>query len=417
MQPSLTSESVAGGAVVRVMTRLDAEGAEPLAQEVDRLLRAGLHVVQLDLAAVTFISSAGIGALGAAHRKLRSAGGRLEVVAASAQVATVLKLTRLDTLIGPGAPATAAASAAASAPATERTVGTVRLVALRPPAGPATAARVAAHGAAHGTAATPVSLTPATFALGLGTPDAADPRPLAHAGEIVAAAGCLFHRPPATDPRIDWVMPQAGLAPRLALVEGLAWEGVPSGSAGFEPATPDATVALDDLARALVAAADAPAVCFVAVGEIHGLVGAELVRPLAEAAAADHPRAGTAAVASRWLSFSREPVHARRTAIVVGVAATAMPTGAALAAALRPLDPSGDRRLVGHVHAAVFAYRPVGREPGDLGQLVTSLAAAPPLGVMHLLSDPTPLVGRGKSEFVRGAAWFAPLAAAAGGAA
>ncbi len=413
MQPSLTSESVAGGALVRVMSRLDAEGAEPLAQEVDRLLRAGLHVVQLDLAAVTFISSAGIGALGAAHRKLRSAGGRLEVVAASTQVATVLKLTRLDTLIGPGAPATAAASAATPAPATERTVGTVRLVALRPPAGPAAAALVAAHGAA----ATPVTLSPATFALGLGTPDAADPRPLAHAGEIVAAAGCLFHRPPATDPRIDWVMPQAGLAPRLALVEGLSWEGVPSGSAGFEPATADATVALDDLARALVAAADAPAVCFVAVGEIHGLVGAELVRPLAEAAAADHPRAGTAAVASRWLSFSREPVHARRTAIVVGVAATAMPTGAALAAALRPLDPSGDRRLVGHVHAAVFAYRPVGREPGDLGQLVTSLAAAPPLGVMHLLADPAPLVGRGKSEFVRGVAWFAPLADAAGGAA
>ncbi|MFM9058920.1 MAG: STAS domain-containing protein [Planctomycetaceae bacterium] len=408
MQPPLITEPGTGGTLVRVACRLDAEGAEPLAQEIDRLLRAGEHIVRLDLAAVTFVSSAGIGALGAAHRKLRSAGGRLEVVAASPQVATVLKLTRLDTLIGPGASATAA-PAAAPAPATERTIGPVRLLAIRPPSGPAATVQIASHGVA----ATHIDLTPATFALGLGTPDAADPRPLAHAGEIVAAVGCLFHRPPATDPRIDWVVPQAGLAPRLTLVEGLAWEGVPSGSAGFEPATPDSTVPLDDLARALLAAADAPAVCFVAVGEIHGLVGAELVRPLAEADAADHPRAGTAAVTSRWLSFSREPVHARRTAIVVGVAARSTPPDAALAAALRPLDPIADRGLVGHVHAAVFAYRPVSREPGDLGQLVASLAAAPPLGVMHLLADPAPLVGSGKSEFVRGVAWFAPLAVVA----
>ena len=411
MQPPLITETVPGGTLVRVACRLDAEGAEPLGQEIDRLLRAGEHVVHLDLAAVTFISSAGIGALGAAHRKLRTAGGRLEVVVASPQVVSVLKLTRLDTLIGPGA--SAPPPRATPPAAAERAIGPVRLVALRPPHGPAVAVRVASEGR---TAAT-IALSSATFALGLGTPDADDPRPLAHAGEVVAAAGCLFHRPPATDPRVDWVTPQAGLAPRLALVAGLAWEGAPSGSAGFEPAEPDATVALDDLARALVAAAGGEAVAFVAVGEIQGLVGVELVRPLAAAAAADHPRAGTAAVASRWLSFSREPAHARRTAVVVGVAAANVPRDASLAAALRPLDPGGDRTLVGHAHAAVFAYRPVPREPGDLGHLVTALAAAPPLAVMHLLADPAPLVGSGKSEFVRGAAWFAPLAAAAGGAA
>jgi hypothetical protein len=64
----------------------------------------------------------------------------------------------------------------------------------------------------------------------------------------------------------------------------------------------------------------------------------------------------------------------------------------------------------------VFAFRPVRREPGDLAQLVASLAAAPPVAIMHLLADPAPLVGSGKSEFVRGAAWFWPLAAADGAA-
>lgn len=410
MHPPLRSESVAGGVLVRVRSRLDAEGAEPLVQEIDRLLRAGEHLVSLDLADVAFISSAGIGALVAAHKKLTAAGGRLAVVAASPQVAGVLKLTKLDTLIGPG-PMPPSESPIAGRPSAERTIGDVRLVALAPPTSRAATARVVTFGD------TPVRLDlgVATYALGLGTPDAADPQPLAHAGELVAAAGCVFHRPPAADPRIDWAVPQSGHRPRLSLASGIAWEGVPTGAAGFEPTETDATVTLDALARAIVAAAGDVPVVFVAIGEIHGLVGVELVRPLATATATDHPRAGTADVAATWLSFSREPVHARRTALVVGVAAPASPDDPALAAALRPLGPSGDRALVGHVHAAVFGFRPVRREPGDPAPLVASLAATPPLAVMHLLADPAPLVGSGTSEFIRGVVWFGPLAIAGGG--
>jgi anti-sigma B factor antagonist len=408
MQPPLTSESDAGGTLVRVVCRLDAEGTEPLVQEIDRLLRAGEHVVRLDLAAVAFISSAGIGGLVSAHKKLVAAGGRLAVVAASPQVAGVLRLTKLDTLIGAGAPSAAPVAAAATV---DRTIGDVRLGHLTVPASRPHAVRIVA-------AATPavrLDVGPTSFALGLGTPDVEGPQPLDHAGEFVAAAGCLFHRPPAADPRIDWDVAQAGHAPRLAVVEGLAWEGAPTGSAGFESTAAGATVSLHALAGALVAAAGGVPVAFVAVGEVHGLVGAELVRPLAEATAADHLRAGSAAIAARWLSFSREPVHARRTALVVGVAAPATPAAGAFTAALRPLDPAGAAPLVGHVHAAVFAYRPVRREPGDLAALVAGLAAAPPLAVMHLLADPAPLVGSGTSEFTRGVAWFGPLAAAGGG--
>jgi anti-sigma B factor antagonist len=411
MQPPFTCVAEAGSTLVRVTCRLDAEGTEPLVREIDRLLRAGDHVVRLDLDAVTFISSAGIGALLEAHKKLRASGGRLEVVTASPQVLGVFTLTRLDTLIGPTA-AAATPPPAAAPPAAERTVGPVRLVALALPTGRPVSLRTAPRGAAPEI----MNLSSASFALGLGTPDVDDPRPLDHAGEVVAAAGCLFHRPPATDPRIDWLVPHAGHAVRLGLVEGLAWDAAPAASAGFEPVRADGTVPLDELARALLAACGGAAIAFVAVGEIHGLVGAELVRPLAAATADDHPRAGSAAVAARWLSFSREPVHARRTALVVGVAASTVPAADPLAAATRPLDPAGDARLVGHVHAAVFAFRPVRREPGDLAQLVASLAAAPPVAIMHLLADPAPLVGSGKSEFVRGAAWFWPLAAADGAA-
>ncbi|NDC62556.1 MAG: hypothetical protein EBZ59_00880 [Planctomycetia bacterium] len=88
-----------------------------------------------------------------------------------------------------------------------------------------------------------------------------------------------------------------------------------------------------------------------------------------------------------------------------------------VAAALRPLDPAGDRSLVGHVHAAVFPFRPVRREPGDVVAAVAGLAATPPLAVMHLLADPNPLVGNGRSDLVRGVAWFGPIVPAVEGAA
>jgi anti-sigma B factor antagonist len=404
MQPPLTSTTTDSGPLVRVACRLDAEGAEVFTQEIDRLLRVGEHAVQLDLAAVTFVSSAGIGALVAAHKKLKAAGGALEVVDAGPQVRGVLKLTKLDTLIGPFDRAAAPTAPTAAARA-ERVVGDVRLVALTPPARGAAVARVVGDRQPPAL----LELGPGSFAVGLGTPDAEDAAPLAHAGELVVAAGCLFHRPPAADPRIDWVVAHDGHSARAAVVEGLAWHGGMTGSAGFEPTDGRATVLLDGLGRAMLDVAGPGPVGFVAVGEIHGLVGAELVRPLAEATADDHPRAGTAAVATRWLSFSREPAHARRTAIVVGVVGEARPDVATLAATLRPLDPAGDRSLVGHVHAAVFPFRPVRREPGAAAELIAAVAATPPLAVMHLLGDPAPLVGSGRSEFVRGVVWFGPL--------
>ena len=58
----------------------------------------------------------------------------------------------------------------------------------------------------------------------------------------------------------------------------------------------------------------------------------------------------------------------------------------------------------------IFPFRPIPREPGRVADLVATLAATPPLAVMHLLADPLPILGSGRSELVRGCVWFAPLA-------
>jgi hypothetical protein len=115
-------------------------------------------------------------------------------------------------------------------------------------------------------------------------------------------------------------------------------------------------------------------------------------------------------VASSWLSFSREPVFARQTALIVGIATRS--GDGPLGGFVRGVP---GRTFRTHFHGVVFPFRPIRRGGADLAATVADLAASRPLAVMHLIADPRPVLGSGVSEFVRGAAWFAPLAIAPSG--
>ncbi|MFM7142909.1 MAG: anti-sigma factor antagonist, partial [Alphaproteobacteria bacterium] len=74
---------------------------------------------------------------------------------------------------------------------------------------------------------------------------------------------------------------------------------------------------------------------------------------------------------------------------------------------------SDDESLSGHVHAAVFPYRPLRK-----GRLALDAAIAAVFedqsvrGLLHLLVDAREGVGAGQSAFTRGIFWAAPLEAA-----
>jgi len=118
----------------------------------------------------------------------------------------------------------------------------------------------------------------------------------------------------------------------------------------------------------------------------------------------DHPLVGRRDVASRWLCFSREPIHAGRTAMVVGV--ISRNAHGSLADMVAPLGRTG---VHGHLHAVVFPHRPLNRGADDLASVAADLAASEPLAVVHLIADDRPVFGSGVSDLVRGSVWFAPL--------
>jgi stage II sporulation protein AA (anti-sigma F factor antagonist) len=81
--------------VVRVCGRVDARTATRLMEESLAAHAAGQGLV-LNLAGVTFLSSAGVGALMVLAEKLGQEGGGLRIAPASQPVAAVLGLLNLD---------------------------------------------------------------------------------------------------------------------------------------------------------------------------------------------------------------------------------------------------------------------------------------------------------------------------------
>ena len=366
------------------------------------------------------------------HRAAKTAGARCLIGAASEPVARVLELTRLAPILresrpqesqpqeslGTGGrgqtPSGDAAPAAVGHATSDTRAGRILFVGLELPGSGGLKGDVVGASAAAmlGSGLGRLDDTPSRpvprHAFGLGLAGLADDALATIAGEMLAACGAVFHRAPQPFATVDYSLGEGSLVPTVRLASGLIWEGLPRGRAGFEPADDEPAVRFDELAAALLEQSQADCLALVVVAEVHGIVGVELIRPLAEATATDNPRSRDPAVAARWLSFSREPVHARHTALVVGVVTRGNPAGP-LAEFVRPLGPDGPS---GHAHAAIFPLRPLKRGAVDLAATVADLAASEPLAVMHLLGDPQPVLGNGQSDFVRGCCWFAPLTVA-----
>lgn len=395
------------GVELAVAGRLDAESAGELRHAVAAEIRRGHPAITLDLTAVSFLSSAGIRVLFETQREARGTGGECLIAAASDPVRKVLELTRLDRILMRPRSAPAAPAPGATPPAGRDVEAPgVRLGQfLPPPAGPLRGRMHGSVAALTAAAVEPTRIRLPTHAFALGIGGVADEQPLQTAGELLAAGGTVYHRGPRPFTAVDYLAASGDLVAEADLVTGLSWEGFPGGRAGFEPTEEGAAVAIDDLAAALLRESAADTLAVVVAAEVQGLVGAELIRPLAEATPGDHPLVGTRARAIEWLCFSREPVHPGRTALVVGVITRAAEIP--LAAGVAPLGPAG---VAGHLHAVVFPHRPIRRTGGDLAPVLADLAASEPLAVLHLMADERPVLGRGTSGFVRGVCWFAPLA-------
>jgi anti-anti-sigma factor len=87
-------------AVIRLTGRLDLLSATAVRQRLAETVAGGQKRLVVDLGAVPFIDSSGLGALIGGLKAARQAGGDLRIARAGDQAVAVLKLTTLDRVFG-----------------------------------------------------------------------------------------------------------------------------------------------------------------------------------------------------------------------------------------------------------------------------------------------------------------------------
>jgi len=88
-----------GTAIVRLVGRLDLISASGLKEGVVAAVGNGQHRLVIDLHAVPFIDSSGLGALIGGLKAARQAGGDLRIARATEQAAMILELTNLNRVL------------------------------------------------------------------------------------------------------------------------------------------------------------------------------------------------------------------------------------------------------------------------------------------------------------------------------
>lgn len=374
--------------VLALRGRLDATWSSSVEKALADAVRSGHHVIHLDMEHVDYISSAGLGVLLYAYKELAAIEGSLGIAKPSRQVAEVLKLSGLGTLLiaEGGAVQNAAEGRRYATTSAEWCDSALR--------GEGFSLRgIGSASAWNVTASERVEFGPSRLGLGVGVfGEACDAEGL---GEFLALGGCAAQMPPGTSHRPDFIVSESDWVPSIWVTSGLVAQGSFTRFVRFD--AKEGTAGFSEVATELLG--DAGAVVFAMAVETAGLVGATLIASPASAGAEPFAFPG---VRDR-IGFTSERAYRDGSALVVGVLAR---PGGSWDAWLRPLG--GD--IIGHAHAAAFPYRPLQRGQIDFLKTVGTLFETKAIqSILHLINDPRGALGAGESAFYRGACWVGPV--------
>lgn len=358
----------AHAACLALVGRLDAAWSESVAAALEDAIRLGRPRIELDMRETTFVSSVGIGTILRALTRFRAVGGTLVIVGASDPVRDMLRVAKLDALLGLRAEPARPAAARESRPIGDGWTGSIeRTAAPDVPVALARVVRGSMQAGPHAVALGHVALAP-------DEPSAAG---LYGDGLVAGGTAVVF---PADAPRPDCMASTDAGTVTVQVRDALVANAEPAWHGHFEAAGTGAAVTVSSIARELVRALGGP-VAFVACGECAGAFGAwartspDRWNSAADAMAPDDLR--------RAIRFAGEPMHRGETMVAAAFAAGDA-TGPSL-----------------HAHVAVTGYRPMPQQARAVTAAGQVLAEQPLRAVMHALRA----VEGTESSFVRGSLW------------
>ena len=396
---------------LKLIGRLDAAWADHVGKALDEAIRAGNHQIELNLAAVDYLSSAGLRLLLKYYKELKAVQGSFSIRYPSEGAYAILKMAGFGRMMGE------VPVAAPSLPATGKTEprsleknGTTFRVFDQLPGAQLQISLIGRpekffDGGFQESDCANVCLPPGTFGLGLGAFGKSFQDCRERFGEFVAVAGTATTLPTDGSGVPDFVVTEEALVPELKVLYALAGKGRFAQMIRFD-AKPEApgVISLSRLVEAVLEISGAAAAGLAILAESAGVIGAALRRSPGRTDA----RSPLAFPGVRdWLSFTTERTNERNLTLIVGIAMRE--PSSQMSAFVRRMD--RDAQVHGHFHAALFPYRPVQRGELDLEKTVPGLMTTDsPQTLLHLLADNREFEGVGQSELMRGACWIGPIA-------
>lgn len=395
---------------LRLQGRLDAHWSDFVGNAIAEAIRGGHHRIELHLAAVDYLSSAGLRTLLTAYKQLKAVKGSLAVTQPSEGAHKILRLAGVAELLV-ATPTPVAAPSTSSTPRRVEHDDTVFDVFEQAPGAVLHAKLAGRPGKLASEAFTAsdslrMAFPDGTLGLGLGAfgTDFEDCR--GRFGEFLAAAGAAATLPTDGSDVPDWVLTEGALVPELQVLYGVTARGRFARMIRFDvKAEPRGSLGLGRLVERALEINGTPDAAVVILAEAAGIVGAALRQSPGKDPAPE--RLGFPQ-ARDWIQFNTERTTGRSLMLAVGVASTQPSAG--LLPFVRPMGFGSP--VHGHFHAAIFPYRPVQRGSLDLTTAVSELLSLESAqGLLHLLADDRPFEGSGQTEVMRGACWIGPIAA------
>jgi len=388
--------------------RFDANWADHVGSAIETAIRAGQHHLDLDLAQVEYISSAGIRVLLKYFKQLKTARGTLRVVRTTPAVLEVLELTGFAGILVAVVEAPPPGLAPAQTSRWERQG--VEFEAHEQSPGRVLDCQL--HGHPEKFAAGQLSVAQSirryfegdVFGLGLGAFGGGPEDAGGRFGEFLAVAGAAVAQPTDGSSVPDFQITEGRLVPELSLLYGLTARGSFARLLRFEAARCErGVIALAELVEAALENLQMPTAGFAILAESASVVGATLRR---SPAFANGQSPWTFPGVRDWLSFTTERTDERNVVLILGFAVREPANEAARF--FRKIGPGTTAH--GHFHAAVFPYRPLPKGNLNLQETVAGLLATESAQtVMHLLADEREFEGVGQTDLMRGACWVGPL--------
>ncbi len=394
-----------GGIVLTLSGRIDSYWSNQLTTILTEEIHSGQYHITLNLAAIRFISSAGVRVLLQFYKELGTLNGSLTIEKPSPTVVSVLEMVGLAQLLA-AAPKAEATVSGETQPqrfgnviCSHRSIGKTCLKAtlLGDPT------RLASSG--YSEEDCKVQRFPGSrVGIGLGAIGEGFADCRNRFGEFIAVAGAAAYLPTDGTNRPDYVLQTGSLVPELSVLYGVSLEGDFAHLMKFETADGVSGLTLGELMDAASQASPADPLGVVMLAEASGVVGAALAKSPFSLGSGTSPFSFPAV--RDCMNFTTERAFSRSLVLAAGI--ISRQPAPPLARLTRRFSRHGE--LHGHFHAAVFPHRPLKKGLEQLGEIVKILFEAEQIqSVLHLLNDDRELIGVGESEFGRGTCWIGPV--------